>query len=212
MEYGELPVSLGVFEIQCREMMFYQYLPIKMYKGTAIDYEHRLGCFDNLLTDVCIDFIGRYGIKRFLDSYIYLTAKHLYQVPNCSFNRMGWHSDGFMTDDINYIWSNKYPTIFNKSKFNLPLDDMLSMEAMEAQALPENDVTFKECELLRLDQYNIHKVAPVLVGGMRTFVKVSFSYDKYDLVGNSHNYLLNYAWEMKERKDDRNIPQSKLNV
>jgi hypothetical protein len=59
---------------------------------------------------------------------------------------------------------------------------------------------------------NIHKVAPVLVGGMRTFVKVSFSYDKYDLVGNSHNYLLNYAWEMKERKDDRNIPQSKLNV
>jgi hypothetical protein len=47
---------------------------------------------------------------------------------------------------------------------------------------------------------------------MRTFVKVSFSYDKYDLVGNSHNYLLNYAWEMKERKDDRNIPQSKLNV
>jgi hypothetical protein len=155
MEYGELPASLGVFEIQCREMMFYQYLPIKMYKGTGIDYEPRLGCFDNLLDEVCIDFIGRYGIKRFVDSYIYLTAKHLYQVPNCSFNRMGWHSDGFMTDDINYIWSNKYPTIFNKTKFNLPLDDILSMEAMEAQALPENDVTFKECELLRLDQYNV---------------------------------------------------------
>lgn len=43
---------------------------------------------------------------------------------------------------------------------------------------------------------------------MRAFLKVSFSKDKYDLLGNSHNYLMDYNWEMKARKEDRNIPQS----
>ena len=29
MRYGELPKPLGIFEVECNEMMFYQYLPIK---------------------------------------------------------------------------------------------------------------------------------------------------------------------------------------
>jgi hypothetical protein len=132
----------------------------------------------------------------------------MYQMPNCSFNRMGWHSDGFLTDDINYIWCDKYPTIFNKSNFILSPDDTLSIQEMEMQADPLNDVTYNENQLIRLDQFNIHKVAPVKSGGMRTFLKVSISKDKYDLIGNSHNYLLNYDWKMKQRKEQRNIPQS----
>ena len=36
--------------------------------------------------------------------------------------------------------------------------------------------------------------------------------DKYDLIGNSHNYLLNYDWKMKQRKEARNIPQSVVDV
>lgn len=30
MKYCELPKNLGVHEVLCSEMMFYQYLPIKM--------------------------------------------------------------------------------------------------------------------------------------------------------------------------------------
>ena len=156
------------------------------------------------------DFISTFGLDEYKESFMYVTAKSLYQQPNVSFNRMGWHSDGFLTEDINYIWCDKDPTIFNKSEFNLTLDDTVSMKEMEEQALEINDITFKENELLRLDQYNIHKVAPVLEGGMRTFVKISFSKDKYDLIGNSHNYLLDYNWEMKQRNTDRNIPQSNI--
>jgi hypothetical protein len=47
---------------------------------------------------------------------------------------------------------------------------------------------------------------------MRAFLKVSISKDKYDLIGNSHNYLLDYDWQMKERKQERNIPQSVVDV
>jgi hypothetical protein len=210
MKYGELPKVLGEFKVECKEMMFYQYLPIKMPLDVNPVYEDRLKCFDKLVGAICCDYIGEYGLDNYVNSYVYLTAKFMYQMPNCSFNRMGWHSDGFLTDDINYIWCDKYPTIFNKSNFILSPDDTLSIQEMEMQADPLNDVTYNENQLIRLNQFNIHKVAPVKVGGMRTFLKVSISKDKYDLIGNSHNYLLNYDWEMKQRKDQRNIPQSTI--
>jgi hypothetical protein len=208
MKYGELPIPLGVFEVECKEMMFYQYLPIKMANETKLIYEPRLKCFDELINVICCDFMGVFGTDKFDSCYVYLTAKFLYQSSNCSFNRMGWHSDGFLTDDINYIWSDKNPTIFNGSEFKLTLDDSISMSEMEKQASPSNDVTYKEGELLRLNQFNIHKVADSTNEGMRAFIKVSFSRDKYDLIGNSHNYLLDYDWLMKEREQNRNIPQS----
>jgi hypothetical protein len=212
MRYGELPKELGIFEIEAKEMMFYQYLPIKMLNETQLIYEQRLKCFDALVGAICCDYIGEFGLDNYVNSYVYLTVKHLYQMPNCSFNRTGWHSDGFLTDDINYIWCDKYPTIFNSSEFKLTMDDSISLKEMDQQAYWENDVVYKENQLLRLNQFNIHKVAPVTEGGMRTFLKISFSKDKYDLVGNSHNYLLDYNWEMKERKQERNIPQSLLDI
>lgn len=208
MKYGELPKQVGIVEVKCEEMLFYQYLPIKLVNQTKIIYEDRLKCFDELIDIICIDFVNEFGFARYKKSYVYLTVKYLYQAPNTSFNRMGWHTDGFLTDDINYIWSDKFPTIFNKSDFDLALDDVISMTEMENQALPINDVTHSENELLRLNQFNVHKVAPVTSGGMRTFLKLSFSEDKYDLVGNAHNYLLDYQWVMKQRKDERNIPQT----
>lgn len=210
MKYGDLPTSLGTHEVDCREMMFYQYLPIKMKGDFGIKFEDRLDCFKDIIQVIYYDFIDSFGEINFLDHYIYVTAKHLYQSQFCSFNRPGLHSDGFMTDDINYIWCNKYPTIFNKSNFDLSMDDKLSLEEMALQAIPDNDIKFKENELLRLNQFNIHRVDTFLTGGMRAFLKVSFSKDKYDLIGNSHNYLMDYNWDMRERKQERNIPQSIL--
>lgn len=208
MTYGDLPKELGQHIIKATEMMFYQYLPIKFPGQTKPVYEERLACFDAVVGAICCDYIGAYGLDKYVNSYLYLTAKHMYQVPHTSFNRMGYHSDGFMTDDINYVWCDKYPTIFNSTVFSLTPDDTLSLSEMEEQAKKENEVTYPENTLLRLDQYNIHKVALITEGTMRTFLKLSFSTDKYDLIGNAHNYLLDYKWEMKLRKVERNIPQT----
>lgn len=207
--YGAKPVLIGEKVINCNEMLFYQYLPIKLANSTDIKMEDRLTPFKDLVGQICCDFVAVYGLTRFRMSYIYLTAKVLYQSGGCSYNRLGWHSDGFMTDDINYIWCDKNPTIFNCSNFNITQDDKLSMVEMSEQALPENDFSYPCNSILRLDQYNIHKVADKQDEGVRQFAKVSFSYDRYDLIGNAHNYLLDYNWEMKPRKLDRNIPQSK---
>lgn len=209
--YSELPEVIGEIEIDCKEMMFYQYLPIKLKNDYPISLEKRLRIFNPLMKKCLDDFEENFGFNKIIESYIYLTVKRQYQTKNKSFNREGWHSDGFLTDDINYIWCDKNPTIFNTSDFQLTLDDHLSLKEMEDQALPENNFIFPENTLLRLNEFNIHKVNDVdIVEGMRTFVKVSFSKDKYDLEGNSHNYELDYNWEMKARKSERNIPQSTL--
>ena len=40
----------------------------------------------------------------------------------------------------------------------------------------------------------------------RTFIKVSFSDQKYNLKGNTHNYLFDYEWDMIDRSVSRNDP------
>ncbi len=206
--YGELPIQLGVHNVDCNEMMFYQYLPIKLAGSDDIRKEARVKCFNKLILIIMGDFLDNYGDEEFTNSYIYLTAKHLYQSGGNHFNRLGYHSDGFLTNDVNYIWPDKYSTIFNNSNFKLTLDDKISMLEMEQQANKENEVSFTNGSLLRLNQYNIHRVAEVNEDYIRTFFKLSFSKNKYDLVGNSHNYLLDYSWPMQQRKKERNIPQS----
>jgi len=206
--YGDKPTDLGIFQVNCPEMMFYQYLPIKMAGSKEVEMEQRLKYFDQIIGTTLCDFVGTYGLNRFIDSYVYITAKKLFNMPGCNFNRGGWHSDGFMTDDINYIWSDCYGTIFNTSEFQLSMDDSGSLVEMEKQADPVNDLTYPDGTLLRLDQFNIHRVADIDKVALRTFLKVSISKDKYDLEGNAHNYLLDYDWQMRKRNQDRNIPQN----
>jgi hypothetical protein len=208
MKYGDLPRNLGLFDVQCEEMMFVQYMPIKLAYESCPNWDKQFDCFNDIIAATVANFIDTFGDEAWEETYIYLTAKHMYQVPNSSFNRHGYHSDGFMTSDINYIWSDKFPTIFNTTNFILSQDDRMSIGEMEEQAKKENEITFPDKSLVRLNQFNIHKVGDNSIGGMRTFVKVSFSKDKYDLIGNAHNYKLKYDWEMKERKVERNIPQS----
>jgi hypothetical protein len=137
-------------------------------------------------------------------NYVYLTAKHLYVTPENLGNRPGWHSEGFGSNDINYIWSDSYPTEFCVQPFDLSDHHELSMIQMSVQANITNIKTYGEKTLLRLDPSVIHRVPENASSGYRTFVKISCSDSKYNLKGNAHNYLFDYDWEMFERDDSRN--------
>jgi hypothetical protein len=206
-KHGDPPISLGVISLDVQEMMFYQYLPIKLNSGIEIKREERLGVFDQLIGKVCCDFIAEFGLDQFVKSYVYITAKNMFQSGDNSYNRLGFHTDGFMSADINYIWSNASPTIFSGTGFKLTQHDELSLLEMQEQEKESDRYSFDNCAVLRLDEYVVHAVQPIIDPGYRCFVKISFSPDRYNLIGNSKNYLLDYDWEMYSRQKNRNIPQ-----
>ncbi|MDV3555212.1 hypothetical protein [Elizabethkingia anophelis] len=208
MKYGDLPKVIDTIEIDCKEMMFYQDMLIKEKNTDICKIEPRLCVFSDIIRAAIKAFENEFGEEAYKNSYMYISAKRLFQVKGKPFNRPGWHSDGFMSSDINYIWSDDGSTVFNNSDFVISQDDSLSLKEFQIQADPDNDVIFPPNTLLRLNQYNIHRVGEVLQDGLRTFVKVSFSTEKYDLEGNSHNYGIDYDWKMRARKLTRNIPQS----
>jgi hypothetical protein len=208
MKYGAAPVQVVSVEVLCEELMFFHDLPIKLPGQSALTMEPRLKPFEGIVGRACCDYIGLRGLDAYMACHVYLCAKRLYQAPGCPFNRPGWHTDGFGTDDINYAWSDHTPTIFNLTPMDLTNDDLLSMQEMEAWAEPANDRTYPDGMLLRLDQFVIHRVGDIREPSIRTFCKVSFSTDRYDLQGNSHNHLLDYDWPMRKRSVARNVPQS----
>lgn len=206
--YGKLPREVAVIENTGKEMMFYQDLPIKLAGDCNLQADQRIkDSFGKIIATACCDFIGSFGLDKFKDSYVYVCAKRLYQSEGCPFNREGWHTDGFMTDDITYLWSDSSPTVFSYMDYSLTQDHNISMKEMQEQHESWHDAVYPNNTLLQLDQYVVHKVGDQQAG-IRSFCKVVFSKDKFDREGNAHNYLLEYNWEMKPRSLTRNVPQS----
>ena len=213
-KYGALPIIIKTnVEVDSDEMMFYQDMPVKLagISPQWVKVEERLKPFISLILDCMDDFVTTVlggDEVAFNDYNVYLSAKRLFISPTSNYNRPGWHSDGFMSEDVNYVWSDSAPTIFNNSEFTLTQDHYISIDEMNQQADPENNITFPVNTLLRMDQYVIHKVNDeVQEQGIRTFVKVTISKNKYDLKGNTHNYEIPYFWAMRERNAYRNVPQ-----
>ena len=200
MIYGKEPEIVGALEIDDIEMMFVQYLPVAM-PNTEVRLPANLRCFEDLITIALTDA----GWSRNV-CYVYLTAKHMYVTPDNMGNRPGWHTDGFGTDDLNYIWCDSSPTEFCIQDFQITDDHAISMTEMEQQAREENIVTYPIKTVLKLDAGVVHRVADRGEAGYRTFVKVSISKDKYNLKGNAHNYLFDYNWAMHDRAVERNHP------
>lgn len=203
---NELPKVVGVANPKFTEYLHYQYLPIKLKDSTiflGVKLEKRLQ-FLRSFVDTCISDFDE-NLDDPTDYYVYLTVKHMYQKPNCGFNRNGWHIDGFLTDDINYIFYSSQPTVFNHGHFSLNEDHDLALKEMQDQADPIFNIRYPNNTILRLNNKVVHKVGQI-EEGIRSFIKLTFSRDKFNLEGNSHNYELDYNWEMFPRKKERNHP------
>ena len=202
-KYGALPISLGPFPIECKEAMLCLYLPISLAGESAITMPNP---FRHYFLDLIWAVRKDIGELAFEANNIYITVKHTFVSPSIAANRPGWHSDGFMTDDLNYLWYDAVPTIFNDSDFEVDPDHEKSLDQFWAQADPECDRIYPCQHLLKLDQYVIHSVGEATAPGFRTFVKISVSKERYNLTGNSHNYELAYDWPMHDRTAVRNTP------
>jgi hypothetical protein len=198
MKYGQEPTIIKVIPIDLVkakvEMCFVQYLLILMVDEAIWKIPDNLKWIEQFIP--------------FLDvgdgDYVYVSVKHLFVTPDNMGNRPGWHSDGFGTDDLNYIWTDKFPTEFSIQVFTLSEDHHLSLIEIEEQVKPESIRTYGDNMFIRLDKFNIHRLPVQDKSGFRTFVKFSVSKEKYNLQGNAHNYLIDYDWDMKPREITRN--------
>lgn len=210
MLVGNLPKSLGLVPLSPTEMMYWLYCPISEPGNMMALVPPNLRQFDPILQKVRND-----DPDRWLESYVYLTAKTLWVSGDYIGNRPGWHTDGFGTDDVNYIWYDRAPTEFLNVWPNVEVSDdcdesMREMEALAASLYTDRfgPMRYPNCHLLRLDPTVVHRSPTKFEPGVRTFVKVSLSKDRYDLIGNSINHALALDWTMVERKEERNHPSS----
>ena len=208
MIYGNEPQLIKPFDLSktWHEFMHYMYLPIFIREanpwGTQLPVRLK---FARPLISAAKAL--EYEIGNEWD-YIYVTARKGFATPGNPLNRPGWHSDGFGTEDINYVWTDRYPTNFAVQDFHDISDDhKLSAEQFEEQVDPYKVVTYDDNWLMRLDPSVIHAAPEIPApGGVRSFFKISFSNSKYNLLGNSHNYHIDYDWQMYSRDEVRNDP------
>jgi len=201
MKYGIAPEVISLFKVDLNEFMFFMYLPIKM-PGSKTRMEDRLSPLYAMVKEVLEN-----EKEHLHDKYIYLTIKHMFHPEGYSHNRPNWHSDGFGSDDINYIFYSNTPTEFCVQEYkNISADDKLSMIQFEEQSDEKNIITYPSNTLLKLSPYNIHRIGYKAVPGPRIFIKISISKNQYRLKGNSHNYLFDYNWDLQERQIERNVP------
>lgn len=208
--YGNLPVDLCLVDISPVEQMAWLYCPIKLPGQLVVTIPPNLAQFMPIINAVVADVVS-IDADLWPDSYVYLTAKRLWVTADSPGNRPGWHSDGFLTDDLNYIWSDGNPTVFwgrEIRKVSFTADHTASMAEMEAICEPDvcAHYRYSNKHLLRLDQTVMHKVGPVANPGFRSFVKVSVSKDLYALEGNSINHDLPLGHTYQARADVRNNP------
>lgn len=202
IECGSAPSILGEFiPDEPPEMMFYLYLPVKMIGDDQFHIPKRLTRYLPILDAVRQDnFYFKYR-------YVYLTAKTMFVDPSSPGNRPGWHLDGFGSGgDLNYTWADSNPTQFVIQDFvNIPNNDVKSMTEITDQVQDENIISYPNNSIIKLDETIVHRVNPEVNPCLRSFVKVTISRHKFAKVGNSHNHLIDYNWQLTERNPERNL-------
>lgn len=202
--YGKPPINLGLVDLSPTEMMFWHDCPIKLNGSDRVVLPPNLEQFLPIV-QACRLYCDP---AKWLESYVYICAKTLWVTQDKPGNRPGWHSDGFMTDDLNYVWSDRNGTLFwtPDELVSFTQDHTTSLMEMEAACEEGPHTTYPNKNLLLLDQSVMHRVADILTPGMRCFVKVSVSRYKYNRVGNSINHGLHTGWDYVPRSETRNAP------
>lgn len=204
--YGAKPEVFGVFDLDFYEYMHYLYLPVLMDDdgGLQVDVPKRLAFAEPVLVAAQLEEQRRGNVWN----YAYVTARRGFATPGNPLNRPGWHADGFGTEDVNYVWTDRFPTLFAEQSFTGISDGHNASMTQFADQIEVGAIrTYADRTLLRLDQQVIHAAPEIPApGGERSFFKVSFSNERYALRGNSHNNLLDYDWPMLSRTMERNDP------
>lgn len=202
--HSQVPVHLGQYEFILPEVMYYLYLPVLMRseRPASLRLPRNVECCRELIISA-IAFAG-----SFKPDYVYLSARKGWASPDNPLNRPGWHSDGFLTQDLNFVWWEGPGTRFAVQDFVVDENHVTSLLQFDEQVKEENVVSvLRQHGLYAMDQSHVHSTPLIEPPGcMRSYVKVSLSNERYNLENNSHNYLFDYCWPLSVRHQVRNDP------
>lgn len=140
------------------------------------------------------------------DYYTYMTVDCGIVKPDEQQRHGGLHVDGFQGERINpktkitrnYVMTTNGGTRFYPQKFvvvdpaKFNVFQGFDLQAEEPIIADENVVYF-------MDAYSVHESGLASHGGLRTFLRVTFDLKVFDRLGNTHNSMLDYDWDMVTR-------------
>jgi hypothetical protein len=162
---------------------------------------------------------------NFDQTYAYLCIDQRQVEPNGFQRRPGWHADSFITKNTHLQYNENFSPVmdtvylaydclateFNKGPFSFPKSvDNHSNDAVlqhfESSAKSHNIITFPNHTILKMDPCCVHRVQMNNTNFIidRTFIKLTFTTEIFNRLGNDHNKLFDYNWPLFQRGMERN--------
>lgn len=149
--------------------------------------------------------------------YAYLCIDQRTANPGSSQRRPGEHADSFPTGNVSinrpsdtiYLAYNAIPTEFCYGNFTFTSNIDTSDNKQILNHFSRQTVytkIFNPYTILKMDTGHVHRVGINTTNKPinRTFLKLTFSPDIFNRVGNDHNYLFDYNWPLYSRTVERN--------
>lgn len=142
--------------------------------------------------------------------YAYLTVDQKFVAAGGSQRGIGPHSDSVQGPRIvpkveighTYLAVDRDPTLVYAQPFAMaayPAEKYWLNAVFERQADPKAAVSHPPYTISLLDAYTVHTAVPAAEDGPRTLLRMVYSVQKFDRLGNTHNALFDYDWEMVPR-------------
>lgn len=189
-------------------------MPVK-FPGSDYRLPRELAQFGEAL-QACMDFEHAANPRAFEKYYAYLTIDQRFVPQGKAQRGIGLHSDSVQGPRIQqkteiehtYLCVDRDPTLCFAQAFNLEGYDVNRHwlnAVFEKQARPDRAVSLPLYTVNLLDAYTVHTAIPASADGMRTLFRLIFSVRQFDRIGNTHNDLFDYQWNMQPRPLPQNL-------
>lgn len=196
-ESFEFPAGLRVLD-----------MPIKMPESDIYRFPACVARFSGLIKKIAE---MEHATNSYVDEcYAYLTIDQGLVEPGATQRNGGAHVDGFQGSRIaektlinrSYVVSSCLPTIFYNHGFNLVDLDASKHDfflEMDLQAQKAEAIQPKALDIMLMNAYTVHEAAVATQKTYRTFFRLSYDVKVFDRLGNTHNPMFDYAWDMVPR-------------
>lgn len=211
------PVSLGFLNQQEQQefskagMPRILDMPIK-FPGSNFRIPKNLEQFRSVIERVA-HYEAAINPDCFDEYYCYLTIDQGIVKPNMLQREAPCHVDGFQGARwnpkvrINHTYvcgdvlpTTYYPQVFDFSKLNESKHNFFwEMNRVVAETNSQYAWQPKENEINLIDAYTVHRGTEATEEVFRTWIRISFEVRKFDRLGNAHNPLFQYDWDMVPR-------------